>query len=228
MLECQSFESKDIALENIEKISKSLGLPLKVGKLSQGNLCFVNNREVRPEFRESVTEIEIIDYCYALYHSSKFWKKIGFQNDDLSQYPLPTNDSKFWKLVSFGAKLRQLHLKDSIAQEQIITQFPLKGNNKVLLSNVRYSPLKERNSNGLILGNLYINETQYFKNVPEKAWDFRWKKEKPAQRWLQDQADCVLTLEAILEYQNLIAILTQTATIIEEIKKVDATKLKKL
>jgi hypothetical protein len=37
------------------------------------------------------------------------------------------------------------------------------------------------------LGTVYINETQYFSNVPELAWNFYLGGYQPAQKWLKDR-----------------------------------------
>ena len=37
------------------------------------------------------------------------------------------------------------------------------------------------------LGTVYINETQYFSNVPELAWNFYIGGYQPAQKWLKDR-----------------------------------------
>lgn len=64
-----------------------------------GNVCFANSSELRPEFRQSFTTIDILDYSYAFMHSSfyKEFKKIAITSEI----------DFFWKLVKIGAALRE-------------------------------------------------------------------------------------------------------------------------
>ena len=66
-------------------------------------------------------------------------------------------------------------------------------------------------------GRVYINENQYFDNVPETAWNFYIGGYQPAQKWLKDRKERELSFEDILHYQKIIVALTETARIMEEI-----------
>ena len=57
-------------------------------------------------------------------------------------------------------------------------------------------------------GKVYINETQYFDNVPEVAWNFFIGGYQPAQKWLKDRKDRKLEFDDILHYQKIIVALT--------------------
>ena len=67
------------------------------------------------------------------------------------------------------------------------------------------------------LGNVFINETQYFKNVPEVAWNFYIGGYQPAQKWLKDRKGRELSYEDILHYQKIIVALTETDRLMKEI-----------
>jgi len=71
------------------------------------------------------------------------------------------------------------------------------------------------------LGKVYINDTQYFDNVPEIAWNFYIGGYQPAQKWLKDRKDRKLEFEDILHYQKIIVALTETDRLMKEIEKVD-------
>ena len=45
------------------------------------------------------------------------------------------------------------------------------------------------------MGTVYINETQYFKNVPEIEWNFCIGGYQPAQKWLKDRKGRELSYE---------------------------------
>jgi hypothetical protein len=53
------------------------------------------------------------------------------------------------------------------------------------------------------MGRVYINDTQYFDNVPEVAWNFYIGGYQPAKKWLKDRKDENYPLD-ILHYQKII------------------------
>lgn len=85
-----------------------------------------------------------------------------------------------------------------------ITQYPIDGDN--IVSKPIFTD-----------GKVYINEDQYFDNVPEIAWNFFIGGYQPAQKWLKDRRGKELSFEDILHYQKIIVILTETHRIMKEI-----------
>lgn len=71
------------------------------------------------------------------------------------------------------------------------------------------------------LGNVYINDTQYFEGVPTSAWEFYIGGYQPAQKWLKDRKGRKLEFEDILHYQKIIVALTETSRIMFEINKIE-------
>jgi len=67
---------------------------------------------------------------------------------------------------------------------------------------------------------MFINESQYFANVPQIAWDFYIGGYQPAQKWLKDRKDRALNYEDILHYQKIIVALKETDRIMGEIDKI--------
>jgi hypothetical protein len=67
----------------------------------------------------------------------------------------------------------------------------------------------------------YINDTQYFDNVPEVAWNFYIGGYQPAQKWLKDRKGRKLEFEDILHYQKIIVALTQTNNLMSQINKIN-------
>ena len=83
------------------------------------------------------------------------------------------------------------------------------------------TPPKEWNFNAVSVGNVYINETQYFANVPEVAWNFYIGGYQPAQKWLKDRKGRELSYEDILHYQKIIVALSETDRIMKEIDTIE-------
>ena len=70
-------------------------------------------------------------------------------------------------------------------------------------------------------GAVYINDQQYFADVPETAWNFYIGGYQPAQKWLKDRKGRTLTFEDILHYQKIIVALTETDRLMKEIDKIE-------
>lgn len=70
-------------------------------------------------------------------------------------------------------------------------------------------------------GKVYINETQYFNNVPEVAWNFYIGGYQPAQKWLKDRKGKKLDFEEILHYQKIIVALFETDRLMKAIDTIE-------
>ncbi len=97
--------------------------------------------------------------------------------------------------------------------EQYITQYPVDGDNVV--QKPRFDSVQRSDAQGKV----YINDTQYFDNVPEVAWNFYIGGYQPAQKWLKDRKGRVLEFDDILHYQKIIVALTETDRLMKEIDK---------
>lgn len=64
-----------------------------------GNVCFANNEEVRPEYRQSFRLIDLLDYVYAFMHSCVY--------KESEKIILSSDVALFWKLVKIGSRLRK-------------------------------------------------------------------------------------------------------------------------
>jgi predicted helicase len=73
----------------------------------------------------------------------------------------------------------------------------------------------------VVKGKVYINDTQYFDNVPEIAWNFYIGGYQPAQKWLKDRKDRKLEYDDILHYQKIIVALCETDRFMKEIDKIE-------
>ena len=71
------------------------------------------------------------------------------------------------------------------------------------------------------LGAVYINDTQYFADVPISAWEFYIGGYQPAQKWLKDRKGRTLEFEDILHYQKIIVALSETDRLMKEIDKIE-------
>ncbi len=70
-------------------------------------------------------------------------------------------------------------------------------------------------------GKVFINDTQYFDNVPQIAWEFYIGGYQPAQKWLKDRKERKLEFDDILHYQKIIVALSETDRLMKEIDKIE-------
>jgi predicted helicase len=174
--------------------------------------------------------LDILDYIYAVLHSPSYRETYKeFLKIDFPRVPYPKDRATFWHLLELGSELRQIHLLESPTTEKYITQYPEDGDNVVVKPRFVTFPEKEEKpphpsgtppKEGNV-GRVYINETQYFANVPEVAWNFYIGGYQPAQKWLKDRKDRELGFEDILHYQKIIVALSETDRIMKEIDKIE-------
>jgi predicted helicase len=179
--------------EIVKQIAKKLGLTFTIEKETT---------------KGTFAPIDILDYIYAVLHSPTYREKYKeFLKIDFPRVPYPTNEKTFWQLVALGSEIRQIHLLESPIVEKYITQYPIDGDNVIT---------KPKYENGKV----FINDTQYFDNVPEVAWTFFIGGYQPAQKWLKDRKERTLEFDDILHYQKIIVALTETDRLMKEIDKI--------
>ncbi|MBN8572417.1 MAG: N-6 DNA methylase [Candidatus Kapabacteria bacterium] len=167
---------------------------------------FTNEKE---STKNTFAPIDILDYIYAVLHSPTYREKYKeFLKIDFPRVPYPKDKATFAKLVKLGGQIREIHLLESAVVENYITQYPIDGNNMV--GKVKYHD-----------GKVYINESQYFDNVPLIAWEFYIGGYQPAQKWLKDRKDRALDFDDILHYQKIIVALSETARLMKEIDRIE-------
>lgn len=170
---------------------------------------------------EIFAPIDILDYIYAILHSPSYREKYKeFLKIDFPRVPYPKDRETFWQLVKLGGEIRQVHLLESPVTEKYITQYPIDGDN--VINNIpKYIPKPKNVETGALQGDVYINETQYFANVPLTAWEFYIGGYQPAQKWLKDRKGRELDFEDMLHYQKIIVSLSETDRLMKEIDKIE-------
>ncbi len=211
----------NLNMEIVNEIAKKLGIPFVAEKENLANEIFAKVSNFGKGVNESknFAPIDILDYIYAVLHSPSYREKYKeFLKIDFPRVPYPSTLSGFETLIGLGSKLRQIHLLESEVVEKLITQYPVDGTNIV----VKTTFAKVSNFGKGEIGNVYINETQYFANVPEVVWNFYIGGYQPAQKWLKDRKDRELSYEDIRHYQKIIVALTQTDRLMKEIDMIES------
>ncbi len=153
----------------------------------------------------ATTPEEVFDYIYGVLHSPRYRKQYReFLKVDFPRIPYPESAAQFGHFVSYGHRLRALHLMCALPDMPGVATFPVSGTCTV--EQPRYAA-----------GRVYINATQYFDHVPEAAWQFYIGGYQPAQKWLKDRKGRILSFDDIAHYQKIVCILLETDKLMSEI-----------
>jgi len=190
----ETTRSPNLNMQIVEAISSGFGLTFISEKTDKAN---------------AFAPIDLLDYMYAVLHSPAYRETYKeFLKIDFPRVPYPNDTTQFWQLVALGSELRQLHLLEGAAINQLITSYPESGNN--LVDKPRYDD-----------GKVYINDTQYFEGVPKLAWEFYIGGYQPAQKWLKDRKGRILGYEDILHYQKIIKAMVETDSLMQAIDQLE-------
>ena len=200
--------------DNNGTIIKTANLNLEIVKKIAHNLNYdyclddKNRGDLTEGFDDSVYPQDIFDYIYAILHSPSYRERYKeFLKIDFPRIPYPSDKEKFRSLVDKGAELRKLHLMDGIPNQTGVS-FPMSGS--LIVKCISW----ENNR-------VYINNEQYFNNVPKCAWELFIGGYQPAQKWLKDRVDKVLSFEDVKHYSRIIYVLQQTEKLMKEIDEVE-------
>ena len=173
------------------------------------NLHFTPEKE---DDNNTFAPIDLLDYIYAVLHSPTYRQRYKeFLKIDFPRVPYPTDKNQFHKLVTLGSELRTLHLLESPTLNTLITGYPQTGDNTITKPEYKITDAKNR------LGKVQINQTQYFTDVPEVAWNFHIGGYQPAQKWLKDRKNRTLDHNDITHYQKIIVALAETERLMQKI-----------
>tara|TARA_R110001592_G_scaffold237306_11_gene496374 strand:+ start:35652 stop:38816 length:3165 start_codon:yes stop_codon:yes gene_type:complete len=178
------------------------------------------NRPFDHGYKDCFTPLDVLDYIYAILHSPNYREKYKeFLKIDFPRVPFPKDQNTLWKLVNLGGEIRELHLMESPVLDNYITSYPKDGTNTITtkIGQKDWELLDTEKG----LGRIWINDEQYFDDIPLTAWEFYIGGYQPAQKWLKDRKERTLSFEDILHYQKIIVALTETARLMIEIDKIE-------
>ncbi|WP_417483796.1 type ISP restriction/modification enzyme [Maricaulis salignorans] len=173
-------------------------------------LAKIKVKSAHPKFGEP-DEVQIFDYIYGVLNHPGY--RIAFSEllkFDFPRVPWPKTPDIFWSVSEKGAQLRRLHLMEPAAIGD--TPYPFEGDGDGIVGKPTFNATKGS------LGDVWINKTQRFTNVPEVSWNFYIGGYQPAQKWLKDRKGRALSYTDIQHYQRIIKILSETDRIMKEIE----------
>jgi hypothetical protein len=161
----------------------------------------------RGDLRKTVGPEDIFHYAYAVFHSPTYRTRYAeFLKVDFPRLPLTGDLKLFRSLAAKGAELVSLHLLESPRLEELLTDWPVQGDNVV--EKVRYT---EKD------GRVWINQTQYFGGVPQAVWEFRIGGYHVCHKWLKDRKGRNLNYDDTQHYQKVVWALNETVNLMAEI-----------
>lgn len=169
------------------------------------------NTEEWQKFNNAVgrdtTPEELLAYIYAILHSPMYRERYKeFLKVDFPRIPLPHSAEEFEHFVELGQQLIDLHIMKNANNWTLETKFPESGSQKV----EQASRVDDK---------IFINDTQYFSNVSDIAWNFYIGGYQPAQKWLKDRKGCILSYDDLMHYRQIIHALCETDKIMKKIDK---------
>ena len=170
--------------------------------------------------------IDILDYIYAVLHSPIYRETYKeFLKIDFPRVPYPSDAETFWQLIVLGGELRQIHLLESpklgVQIKALSLGYPMAGDNTVTRKMTTTSIGFEPDTADSSIGKVWINDAQYFSNIPLIAWEFYIGGYQPAQKWLKDRQNRTLNMSDIKHYMNIIASLSLTDELMKQIDEID-------
>jgi len=168
-------------------------------------LTFVENSQ--GDLEQTFGPEDIFNYAYAVFHSPTYRTRYAeFLKIDFPRLPLTSDKELFKSLAAKGAELVLLHLMESPVLNNLITKYPVTGDNSV--EKVTYDENNQR---------VYISKTQYFEGVPLEVWEFHIGGYQVCQKWLKDRKGRTLSYDELSHYQKVIVALKETTRLMAEI-----------
>ena len=130
---------------------------------------------------EGVSPEEILAYIYAVLYSPTYRERYyDFLKYDFPRIPLPQNIEQFRTLATLGQRLMDWHLLKDV-QTPAVHRFEGEGDGVV--EKVRYEED----------GRVWINDTQYFTDVPADVWHYEIGAYQVCEKWLRHRREETLS-----------------------------------
>ncbi|MDE0011422.1 MAG: N-6 DNA methylase [Candidatus Poribacteria bacterium] len=166
---------------------------------------------------ESVSPEEILAYIYAVLYSPTYRKRYyDFLKYDFPRIPLPQNLDQFRTLAVLGQQLIDSHLLKNVSRPKVAPTgrgtsavHRFEGEGDAVVERVRY-----------LDGQVWINPTQYFTDVPVEVWEYEIGSYRVCEKWLKDRRGSVLSHADVRQYRAILVAVAETLAVMREIDAV--------
>ena len=156
---------------------------------------------------EGVSPEEILAYIYAVLYSPTYRERYyEFLKYDFPRIPLPQDIEQFRTLATLGQQLIDWHLLKDV---QTPPRHRFEGAGDGVVSRLRY-----------LDGQVWINPTQYFADVPVEVWKYEIGAYQVCEKWLKDRRGDVLSHAEVRQYRAILVAVAETLEIMETIDAV--------
>jgi len=163
-------------------------------------------------YEKQPTPTDIFSYVYSVLYSNVYRENHAeLLRLDFPRIPFTKDVKLFQKLAALGERLVDLHLLRSSELDPPIARFQGEGDNRVQIGKkgLRYDSEKQW---------VYINEAQFFEDVPPEVWEYQIGGYQVCRKWLKDRKGRTLSLDEIKTYCRIVTALEKT---IEAQAKID-------
>lgn len=154
------------------------------------------------DLRKTFGPEDVFHYAYAVFHSPNYRSRYAeFLKIDFPRLPLTSDVALFRTLCALGKELVALHLMEQLPE--LTTRYPEAGDNRV--EAVHYAEPADD-----VPGRVWINQQQYFDNVPPEVWGYHVGGYQVCQKWLKDRKGRQLSYDDLTHYRGIVAALART------------------
>ena len=190
--------------------SKEHNLSHRIVKDLADNLALTFVATGSGDLRKTFGPEDIFGYVYALLHASAYRADFGAQlKTGFPRVPLAPPTTSFRKLSRLGTALVDLHTGQF--SPSTTASFPESGDNVV--RKPEFTPHTSKPS----LGQVRINEDQYFQDVPLAVWRHQIGRYQVCRQWLKERIGRKLSYEEIVQFGRVIGALSDGLTLIAKI-----------
>ncbi len=166
---------------------------------------FLNH--LKRKINENINEKDVFYYIYAILHCNIFREKYDeFLKYNFPKLPFTNNFDLFKKISRLGGVLVDLHLLNSPLLQKNQATYPINGKDSI--EKREYDEKHRR---------IYINNIQYFGNIPKEIWSFSIGGYQILDKWLKDRKDRKLSFDEIEIYCKIVSSIKHTLKIMEKI-----------
>jgi len=185
----------------IQMLENKIELQFSVGRYG------IQRSDVSPD--KQFTPEDVFYYFYAIFYASEYRTRYSeFLKMDFPRLPMTSDVLLFRTLARYGEILVNTHLLKDISAKDLITAYPIKGDNIIEKS---YPKWKQ--------GRVYINQTQYIDGVDEAIYHFVIGGYQVLQKWLKDRQTHTLSYDNLAHYQKIIMAIKKTMSVMAEIDR---------
>lgn len=153
---------------------------------------------------EGIAPEEILAYIYAVLYSPTYRERyFEFLRYDFPRIPLPKNIDHFHNLAALGQELINWHLLTDV---QIPPRHRFEGEGDGIVG----TPCHED-------GSVWINDTQYFTDVPAEVWEYKIGAYQVCKKWLKDRKNKELSRDDLKQYRSILVAVAETLRVMAEI-----------